>query len=52
LDFRRCVDGKVCKRGPDGKVPEIGDACIGGTSCKNAWLFSATFGSYGVTITP
>lgn len=45
------TDGKVCKRGPDGKVPEIGTTCLGGTSCKNAFLLSATFGAYGVEIT-
>lgn len=46
------TDGKTCKRGPDGKVPEIGTHCVGGTSCKNAFLFSATFGSYGIDILP
>jgi hypothetical protein len=45
------TDGKVCKRGPDGKVPEIGTTCLGGTGCKNAFLLSATFGAYGVEIT-
>lgn len=44
------TDGKVCKRGPDGKVPEIGTTCLGGTGCKNAFQLSATFGAYGVTI--
>lgn len=46
------TDGKTCKRGPDGKIPEIGTHCVGGTSCKNAFLFSATFGSYGIDIVP
>ncbi len=46
------LDGKSCKRGPDGKVPPIGNACIGGEGCNNAWLFSASFSSYGVNITP
>lgn len=31
---------------------EIGTHCVGGTGCKNAFLLSTTFGSYGVTITP
>jgi len=44
------TDGKVCKKGPDGKVPEIGTHCVGGTSCKNAFLLSATFGAYGIDI--
>ncbi|MBK7401641.1 MAG: hypothetical protein IPJ34_36660 [Myxococcales bacterium] len=43
-------DGNYCKKGPDGKVPEIGDTCVGGTSCKNAFTLSATFAAYGVTI--
>jgi hypothetical protein len=45
------TDGKVCKRGADGKVPEIGTHCAGGEGCKNAFLLSATFGAYGVEIT-
>jgi hypothetical protein len=44
------TEGKVCKR-VDGKIPEIGTHCVGGGSCKNAFLLSATFGAYGVTIT-
>lgn len=44
------TDGKVCKKGPDGKIPEIGTHCVGGTACKNAFLLSATFGAYGVNI--
>lgn len=44
------TDGKVCKRGADGKIPEIGTHCVGGTNCKNAFLLSATFGAYGVKI--
>lgn len=42
------TDGKRCKRGPDGKVPEIGNSCLGGTGCKNACLLSTSFGAYGV----
>lgn len=45
------TDGKTCKRGADGKIPEIGTHCIGGGNCKNAFLLSATFGAYGVNIT-
>lgn len=45
------TDGKTCKVGSDGKVPEIGTHCVGGTGCKNAFLLSATFGAYGVDIT-
>lgn len=44
------TDGKVCKR-VDGKIPEIGTHCVGGATCKNAFLLSATFGAYGVNIT-
>lgn len=44
------TDGKVCKRGADGKIPEIGTTCVGGGTCKNAFLLSATFGAYGVEI--
>lgn len=43
------TDGRRCKRGPDGKVPEIGDTCLGGTGCKNAFLLSTSFAAYGVT---
>ncbi|MBI2389741.1 MAG: hypothetical protein HYV09_09105 [Deltaproteobacteria bacterium] len=46
------TEGKVCKRGSDGKLPEIGDACVGGTGCKNAFLMRMSFASYGVTIKP
>jgi hypothetical protein len=46
------TEGKVCKRGPDGKVPPIGNTCVGGEGCNDAWWFSATFSSYGVNITP
>lgn len=46
------VDGKVCKRGPDGKIPEIGTHCSKpGQDCKDSFLLSATFGAYGVNIT-
>ncbi len=44
------TDGKVCKRGADGKVPEIGNTCVGGTSCKNAFTLSATFAPTASTI--
>ena len=45
------TEGKVCKRGADGKIPEIGTHCVGGgATCKNAFLLSATFGAYGVNI--
>ncbi len=46
------TDGKRCKKGSDGKVPEIGTHCSkeGGT-CKDSFLLSATFGAYGVNIT-
>ncbi len=40
----------VCKRGPDGKVPEIGNTCVGGTTCKNAFVLSASLAAYGVSI--
>ncbi len=46
------TSGRTCKRSADGKVPEIGTHCVGGTSCKNAFLLSVTFGSYGVDIAP
>ena len=46
------TDGRTCKRGSDGKIPEIGTHCSkpGGT-CKDSFLLSATFGAYGVNIT-
>lgn len=44
------VSGKTCKKNPDGTYPEIGDTCVGGTSCKNAWTLTAAFAAYGVTI--
>jgi hypothetical protein len=46
-------DGNFCKKGPDGKhvLAGIGDACVGGVGCNNAFLLSATFGAYGVNIT-
>jgi hypothetical protein len=41
----------VCKRGADGKIPAIGNACVNGTGdCNDAFLLSATFGAYGVNI--
>lgn len=46
------TEGKACKRGSDGKVLAKGDACISGEGCNDAWLFSATFSSYGVNIAP
>lgn len=43
--------GNVCKRGADGKIGEIGDTCVDGPpGCKNAFLLSASFSAYGVTI--
>ncbi len=33
------TDGKVCKK-VDGKIPEIGTHCVGGATCKNAFLLS------------
>ena len=41
------LDGKLCKR-VDGKIPPIGDATV--TSTNDAFLLSATFSAYGVTI--
>lgn len=41
--------GKRCRRSADGSLPEIGDTCVGGTGCKNAFLLSTTFGAYGVS---
>lgn len=41
---------KRCKRGPDGKIPAIGDACVGGEGCKNAFKLMTTFGAYTVDI--
>lgn len=46
------VDGKVCRRGPDGKVDVPGTDCLGGSGCKNAFRLGMSFASYGVTITP
>ncbi len=45
------TEGRRCRR-VDGRVPEWGDACIGGGACKNALHFEATFASYGVDIVP
>jgi hypothetical protein len=46
------TDGKVCKRGADGKIPEIGTHCSKeGSNCKDSFLLSSTFGAYGVNIT-
>jgi hypothetical protein len=42
---------KTCKKNADGSYPEIGDTCVGGASCKNAFRLVATFAAYGVTIT-
>ncbi len=42
--------GKVCKRGIDGRIAEIGDACIGGDTCKNAFQFVITFAAYGIQL--
>lgn len=39
-----------CKRGSDGKIPELGDTCVGGEGCKNAFRLVTTFGAYRVKI--
>lgn len=45
------TDKGTCKKGPDGKIPAIGNACVNGTGeCNDAFLLSATFGAYGVDI--
>lgn len=44
------TDGKVCKRDGSGKLPEIGDACVGATDCKNAFAFTMTFAAYGIDL--
>lgn len=41
---------QTCKKNADGTYPEIGDTCIGGTGCKNAWQLRSSFGAYGITI--
>ncbi|GAC1352211.1 MAG: hypothetical protein NVSMB1_12820 [Polyangiales bacterium] len=43
-------DKLLCKKNPDGTYPEIGDTCVGGTGCKNAFSLSASFGASGVNI--
>ena len=40
----------ACKKNADGSYPELGDTCIGGTGCKNAWTLRTGFAAYGVTI--
>ncbi len=40
---------KTCKKNPDGTYPELGDTCLGGTGCKNAWQLRSSFAAYGVT---
>ncbi len=42
------VSGKTCKRGADGKIPNIGDATV--TTTNDAFLLSATFSAYGANI--
>lgn len=44
------TEGKVCKRGVDGRIAETGDACIGGDTCKNAFQFVITFAAYGIQL--
>lgn len=39
----------VCKRDADGRIPPIGDANVG-IGYHNAYLITATFSAYGVTI--
>jgi hypothetical protein len=40
--------GKLCKRGADGKIPNIGDAKV--LADNDAFQLSATFSAFGVTI--
>ena len=40
--------GKLCKRGADGKIPNIGDATV--SVANDAFQLSATFSAFGVTI--
>ncbi|MEO7094491.1 MAG: hypothetical protein ABI175_14645 [Polyangiales bacterium] len=42
------VSGKLCKRGSDGKIPNIGDAKV--SVDNDAFQLSATFAAFGVTI--
>jgi len=41
---------KTCKKNPDGSYPELGDTCIGGAGCKNAWQLRSAFAAFGVAI--
>jgi hypothetical protein len=42
-----------CRKDASGAViAGLGDTCVGGTGCKNAFQFAAAFAAYGVTITP
>lgn len=43
-------DGLHCVRGADGAIGEIGDACVGGTGCKNAFEVRAAYGAYAVAL--
>ena len=42
------TSGKLCKRGADGKIPNIGDAKV--AVDNDAFQLSATFSAFGVTI--
>lgn len=44
------IDGGRCKRGPDGKVLEFGNACLDGGDCKDAIRVSATFTAQSVRV--
>jgi hypothetical protein len=50
-DATKVVD-KHCKRNVDGSMPELGDTCVGGVTCRNAFRLAARFGAYAVEITP
>ena len=41
---------QTCKKNADGSYPELGDTCIGGTGCKNAWTLRSGFAASGVAI--
>jgi hypothetical protein len=42
-----------CRKDASGAViAGLGDTCVGGTGCKNAFQFTAAFAAYGVTISP
>lgn len=42
-----------CRKDASGRViAGLGDTCVGGAGCKNAFQFTAAFAAYGVTIAP